>query len=129
MAIVQTTDRLDVIEALINTWLKDGSVYCNNCDLPYIPSMMPCCEDPQIGTNIQHTRVLIIENELKRSHLKKDSGANQTNTMRFSLSLPPRLYQFIANYFAGYGEKFPKDKRELHRLMKRFKKFCIARTV
>lgn len=129
MGFTKTTDRLEAMEQMINLWLQDGSVYCNNCDLPYCREMMPCCEDPQIGTNKQHMMAVLMENEMRKELLNKDSGANQSNTMRISLSIPPRLYQFLKTYFERYGEKFPKDNAEIHRMMRRFKRLCIARTV
>lgn len=127
MAIIKTNDRLEVIEAIINTWLKDKTIYCNNCGVNYSGNI--CCEDPQVGTNMDHARALSIENEMVRSNQLKNTGASKKNTMRLSLRLPPRLYQFIRNYFLGYNENFPKDKRELHRLMRRLKAFCIPREI
>lgn len=123
--ITKTTNRLDVIEAIINTCLKDNQKYCNNCDQDY--NGIPCCEDPQIGTNSDHVRALVIDNEIMRSENKYDTGrSSDKGAMRMAFRLPPRIYHMLHIYFKGYGEKFPKDTSELYALMKRFNKLCVV---
>lgn len=123
--ITKTTNRLDVIEAIINTCLKDNQKYCNNCDANY--SGVICCEDPQIGSNADHVRALTIENEFIRSENKYETGkGSDEGAMRLAFRLPPRIYDMLSIYFKGYGEKFPKDNSELYALMRRFNKFCAV---
>jgi len=43
MAFVQTTDKWLATHAFINTWLKDPTLYCNNCGDVYVP----CCAKTQ----------------------------------------------------------------------------------
>lgn len=123
MTFIKTTNRLDAIEFIINTALKDNRKYCNNCDKDFNGTL--CCEDPQIGSNADHVRALVIDNEIMRSENKYDTGKGvDTGSMRMAFRLPPRLYHIISMYFKGYGESFPKDTSELYALMKRFNKFC-----
>lgn len=126
---VKTNDRMEVIHALINQWLRDNSVYCNNCDEEYVEGIT-CCENPQIGTNLSHMQALVIENEIIRDELKYDTGKSEdTGAMRMAFRIPPRLYHFIGNYFKGYNEKFPRDNKELHQLMRKFNKLCTVREI
>lgn len=126
---IKTQDRLDVIEALLNDCMKDGTIYCNNCDNNYDERFFPCCENPQIGTNSSITRALIIENEYKKKSLHKDTGASKEGNMRIAFSLPPRVYSLIKGYFSRYNEPFPLDKEELHRMMRKFNKFTVANKI
>ena len=43
MANVQTSDKWVAAHAFINTWLKDPTLYCNNCGQDYLQ----CCEAPR----------------------------------------------------------------------------------
>jgi len=125
MALLKTTNRLDVIEAIINTALKDNRKYCNCCDKDWDGT--PCCEDPQIGSNAEHVRALVTENEIMRSRNKYETGrGSEKGAMRLAFRLPPRIYFMLDLYFKNYGEKFPKDTSELYKLMRRFNKLCAV---
>lgn len=125
MAIVKTTDRMVVIESIINNALKDRQKYCNCCDKDYDGTL--CCEDPQIGDNVDHVRALIIDNQIIRSRNKYETGkGSEKGAMRLAFRLPPRIYHILSTYFKNYGEKFPKDTPELYRLMRKFNKLCAV---
>lgn len=127
MTFIKTKNRLDVIESLINVALKDSTPYCNNCDKNYDGSQ--CCDDPQVGTHIEHVKALIIDNELIKERNLHETGKSAEGTMRLAFRLPPRIYHILHNYFKAYGEKFPKDTEELYALMKRFNKFCAVEKI
>jgi len=129
---ITTTSKIDAIKSYINTWLKDERFYCNNCGEDwYAPIHMKesCCENPQFGRNIDHTKGLIIQNEQLRKDQLKDTGATETNTWRACLSLPPRLYSDLERFFGQYGEKLFNDEKEMRKFMKEFPQFCSCKKI
>lgn len=134
MAFVRTTNKMDAIKAFVNTWLKDQTFYCNNCGIDYFPDVVDtgegvyqnlCCDDPNIGRNIDHTKAIIDQNSNIRSDLDKSTAATKDGSIRFAVSLPPRLYNDLKRYFEGYGEKFLDTPSELKSFMRNFPQFCI----
>jgi len=138
MAFVRSTNKMDAIKAYLNTWLKDETMYCNYCGVDYMPHIVDtgegtynqlCCENPQIGRNIDHTKGLIKQNQELTKNLDKETGAMKNGAMRIGLSLPPRLYTDLKKYFEGYDEKFLDTPQELHAFMREFKQFTIPRSI
>lgn len=120
------------IKSFINTWLKDQQFYCNNCGENFDPgyhAAYSCCENPQFGRNIDHTKGLMAQNESMREMQKKETGATDDNTWRACLSIPPRLYEDLTRYFKGYGEKLFNDERDIRAFMKAFPQFCSCRKI
>lgn len=136
--LVRSTNKIDAAKAFVNTWLKDPTFYCNYCGLDYHPSPVDtgegvydqlCCESPEIGRNIDHTRGCVKQNQEKQKELIKNTGANKDDTMRHGLSMPPRLYQDLKKYFGTYDEKFLDTPKELHEFMRAFPQFCIPHKI
>lgn len=125
--LLQTTDRVTAIEYVMNLCLKDPKKYCNNCDTDYTGKI--CCDDPQIGSSMDHARALILDNERIKQNLLHETGKSEGGNMRMAFRLPPRIYHTIQLFFKKYDEKFPKDVAELHALMKRFNKFCAVEKI
>jgi len=163
MAIVQTNDKMVAAHAFICTWLKDPTMYCNNCGHDYLPccesprpvlkkqnivsedkneeqiilrcehclkSVFQCCDNPQIGNNKDHTYALIRQNKELRKERVNAHGANKTKTMRYGLSLPPRLFQDLRAYFKRlYNEKLFATKEDMRKFMKAFPAFSIPEKI
>lgn len=131
MAFVKLTNKIDASRAVINTWLKDPSLYCNNCDLDskYFLATESCCENPQIGRNIDHMMGGIRQNKVLREIAENDYGSTKDKSLRFAVSMPPRLLRVLEDYFAKHGEKLFTDKKELHEFMKAFPALCSCKVV
>lgn len=133
--LIISTNKTDAIKAFINTWLKDPRWYCNNCGKNYGYSQKPkppftCCEEPQIGRNIDHTRGVIKQNKELRESRKNDYASNDARSMRMGVSLPPALLRDLERYFLNnYNVSLFENKGELHSFMRAFPMFCIARRV
>jgi len=121
------------MHAVINKWLKDPSVYCNECSQPYQPELGRCCENPHIGRNWDFCELLISENKVISHSRLNEFGSNKDKNLRWSLRLPPRLYETLNNYMKQHGHKTglfdPKKPSDLNKFMKRFPMFAIAKKV
>ena len=71
----------------------------------------------------------IKQNEMIREMAKNDYGASEDKTMRFAVSMPPRLLMTLEDYFDKHGDKLFNDKHELHAFMKAFPALCTAKVV
>jgi hypothetical protein len=130
MTFAKTTDKWTAAHAVINTWLKDQSLYCNNCGADYYEEFFPCCENPQVGRNIDHTKGLIDQNKEMRKIAQNEFSATPTKQMRLGVSLPPRLYHILNKYFKQtLNEPLFKDKKQMHEFMRRFRQFTIAERI
>lgn len=129
--LIKTTNKMDCIRAFINTWIKDKSRYCNNCGFPYFPNMTePCCTDMQFGNNMQIVEALILQNKDRKMMQFNDFGASKGKTFRNAISLPPKLLKDLETYFKeNYNEKLFENNTELHKFMKEFPMFTIARRI
>lgn len=131
--IVRSTNKWDACKAYINTWLKDPRWYCNSCgknygyDRPKAPFV--CCEDPQVGRNIDHTRGVVKQNKAIRESRKNDFASDDKKTIRYGLSLPPALMRDLEKYFVQYGEPFLRDSNEMAQFMKAFPQFTTCRRI
>ena len=129
---ITTTSKTEAIKSFIGMWLKDSRVYCNNCGEQWnddLHKYESCCENPQFGKNIDHCYGAFKENKATRETRLKDTGATESNNMRFAISLPPRLYADLSTFFEQYGEKLFNNKAELRRFMKDFPQFCSCHKV
>lgn len=120
-----------VYRELINMGLKNKRVYCNNCGKPYTGTGINCCNDPQIGTNYDHTRSVLIQNRMIRSSRLKQTGANANNTLRFGVSIPRWMYELLDNFekTKGAGNRLFKDKHDVIWFAKTFKAFAIPERI
>lgn len=128
---VKTKDKWTLIKAFINTWLKDDTKYCNWCGQVYTKYDFPCCENPQLGTNFDHTQALIAQNKDTKKERKNKFASGEGKNMRYCLSLPPKLVKDLTLYLKNEcdGEKLFNDKKDVHKFMKKFPMFCIPRKV
>ena len=130
MEIITTHNKWEAFKAFTNTWLRDQTLYCNNCGENYEPTDFPCCENPQVGRNKDHCVGLIKQNNEMRKSRNNEFASIDNNTIRWGISLPPRLYQDANNYFRKlYHEKLFNDQAELREFMKAFPQFCIPETI
>lgn len=122
--LIKVNNKEEAFRSVINMWLSDKRSYCNVCGKSNDsekPSI--CCENPQVGTNRDHCYALIKQNkEIIKSRLN-DFSSNQSNTMRWGLSLPPTLYQFLKKYCDMHNHNFLKSSEELNWFMKKFPMF------
>lgn len=136
MANINKYDKWEDARNIINDWLKLPEKYCNNCGFPYIKGMEACCNSPQIGDNLQHTYSLINQIKNIKATLLTQTAATSGGTMRWGVSLPPRLYHYLNKYFqAKLGEKLFADKKndkgikQMRQFAKKFPQFTIPERI
>lgn len=129
--LIQTHDRFEAAEALMNVWLKDRTKYCNNCNQNFNPdSKEACCENPQIATNFDHCFGLIKQNKEIQKSRKNDFASTDDKSLRWGISLPPRLYHLLDKYYKSHNEKgLIRDKADFTKFMKKFPQFAVANKV
>ena len=109
--LIRSNNKMDCIRAFINLWLKDPTWYCNCCGRKYGAEQpkppFTCCEEPQVGRNVDHTRGVIKQNEETRKTRKNVYGATDKMNMRMGVSMPPALLSDLEKYFrTHYDEKW-----------------------
>jgi len=118
------------IRAFINQWLLDPTVYCNNCGFPFFIGEKACCENPQIGKNIQHCHALFLQIAAERKTNLNSYGSNASKTLRQGVSLPPdlltKLEQFCMN---KWGVKLFENTKDLRGFMKAFPQFTTCERI
>lgn len=131
MAFQKTTNKMKAIRAFINTWLKDSTLYCNNCGARFRDNVIDsCCLDPQIGRNKDHLMGVIKQNKMIQETRKNKFAAMEDNTMRWGISIAPKLMTDLENYFAvNFQEKLFNNNKELRQFMKAFPEFRIAKEI
>lgn len=131
MTQIKLTNKWDAARAIINTWLKDQTLYCNNCqtDAKYFLASESCCENPQIGRNVDHMMGGIKQNKMIRETALNEYGSTEDKTIRFSVSMPPRLLVALEDYFGKHNEKVFNDQKELHAFMKQFPALCSCKVI
>ena len=140
---VKTTNRWDAIRAFVNEWLKDPSLYCNNCMMPYKENPVgPCCDDPFIVNNHLACELVAKQNaEIKKTR-NNEFGSNKNHSLRWGASIPPKLIFDVERYLKkcaieqGYdpvqeGKLFRTKyfKKDLRRFLKTFPAFSIPEKV
>ena len=128
--LIKTKSKMDAVQALHNTLMKDKTVYCNNCGDDFHKEMFPCCERPDLGTHLQHCLRVVRHNaEIRKS---RDNALAQTeNKLRWAISLPPRYLSDLERMFENsqQGRKLFETDKDLVAFMKRFPKFCTCERV
>lgn len=131
MAFIKTYDREKAYRALINEWLKDKRKYCNNCDDEFILEFMPCCEDPQISNNSGHTTAVIQVIKMIKETRDNKFASTKDKSIRWGVSLPPRLYRFLDNYEKKLeeGNRLFKTNEDMRWFAKTFPVFAVAEKI
>lgn len=130
MAFVQTYDKWIATKAFINTWLKDKTIYCGNCDSNYDERLFPCCEEPVLETNFGHTKAIIeAVKDLKKNQLNQ-YGSNKEMNFRSTVKLPKRLLWDLDKYFKDTcKEALFNNQEEMREFAQRFPQFCVAEKI
>jgi hypothetical protein len=128
--LIKSNNKWDAVRALINTLLKDKTVYCNECGSDYVENEF-CCGDPMYGTHRDFVEAIIAQNKDTKASRYHDTGAGKDQqSFRWGLSLPPRFMLELETAFkTTYREKLLKDNHEMHRFMREFPAFCVCRKV
>lgn len=128
--LIKTNKKEDALKAAINTWLKDSTKYCNECNEDYNPTTFPCCEKPMILDNLQATQLIIRQNKLTQESRANDFAQTQDKSMRWGVSMPPRLYYMLERYVKAHGDKgLFVEKDDITWFMKKFPQFKIPKKV
>ena len=126
-------NREDAIRALINTWLKDPEMYCAHCDKKYDFNSLikePCCERPLINRNTENLKLFLKEVNAIKETRSNDYASNDQKTMRWGLSMPSRLYQFLDKAFRRlYNEKLISKEHSMTWFAKKFPQFAVPKTL
>ena len=129
MAFKLTNSKEVAIRAFINEWIKDTTLFCNHCGSVYVPppegvEEEPCCDNVQIGTNAQVLYWLIQENKMIRETRANQYASDKKKTMRWGMSMPPRLMHDIEEYCINtLKEPFLDTPQEMNDFMKAFPVF------
>ena len=130
--LIKTKNKEDAYRAIINVWLKDQTLYCNNCGKEFRPERdnPMCCDMPHIGKNIDHCKGIIDQNKELMKTRKNDFASTKGKDIRWGLSLPISLFYTIDSWKKGQGMKgLFMDDGEITWFMKKFPCFRIANRV
>jgi hypothetical protein len=135
MTIQQTTDRWEAALACHNALLKDPTAYCNQCGTDLKLSLdkegkfKPCCENPQVGTHLDHCKGVSNQNRELTKIRMNEFAATKDKSMRWGISIPPRFWkEWNALFYQTYKEDLirpGKETKDLNDLMRKFKHFRI----
>lgn len=128
--LVRTNNKWEAVRALINTLLKDDTVYCNECGADYEDGVY-CCSLPHLGTHRDFVEAIISQNKMTRETRVHDTGAGRDQkAFRWGLSLPPRFMSDLERAFkATYQEKLLKNNKDMHSFMREFPAFSVCRKI
>lgn len=143
----KTGSREEAITALINVWLRDPRKTCGWCGTLFdenaepkvtigmegeiIKAYKPCCEQPYITTNYAILEQFHKELKERRNEQKNKYAANQTKTMRLTISMPPSLLLFLETAFKRlYQEDLFTKEYDHNWFAKHFgKMFAVAKEI
>jgi len=130
--LIKPKNREDAYRAVINTWLKDKTLYCNNCGKTFdrLKDSPFCCDTPHIGTNMDHCRGIVNQNKEMMKTRKNDFASTQGKDIRWGLSVPISLFYTLNSWKKAQGFKglFEEDG-EITWFMKKFPQFRVASRV
>jgi hypothetical protein len=122
--LIKAGNREDAIHALINTWLKDTTLRCGWCGQRYYKYLMPCCEKPFIGTNLDIFQQFYTQLKEDRDTRRNEFASTKCKTMRWKLSFPPGLLEWLDKSFeTTYSEKLFNEKYTANWFARKFKKY------
>ena len=135
MGMKLTNCKETAIRSFINLWAKDTTLYCSTCGSIYtkppegIPDE-PCCEKPQLGTNLQHLYWVIKENQMIRKTRLNQYASNKDKTIRWALAMPPRLLHDLEQYSLNtLKEPFLRDNGEMNDFARSFPQFRTCEVI
>jgi len=124
--LIRTHDKWIAVQAFINVWLKDKTLYCNYCGELFDKRFFPCCDNPQVGRNVDHTMGLIKQNREMNKIRLNEFASTKKKRLRWGASIPPKLFHDLEKYLKTLGEKkLFNDNKELHQFMRKFPAFKI----
>jgi hypothetical protein len=127
--LIKTNNKWDAVRAMINTLLKDRTVYCNECGQDYNENAR-CCKAPHIGRHADFVQDIIHQNKDVMATRLNETGSTKDKALRWGLSLPPRFLMELETAFKSmYNEKLFKDAHEMRRFMKEFPAFATCSKV
>ena len=118
------------IRKFINQWLLDPALYCNNCGFPFFIGEKACCENPQVGSNLQHCQALFIQIAAQRKTNLNEYASNASKTMRLGVSLPPDLMAKLEKFcMQKWGEKLFVNQKDFRGFIKAFPQFTTVEKI
>lgn len=130
--IIKINNKWEALHAVINRWLKDPRVYCNDCGATYYKEMgIKCCDNPHIGTNFDFCRLLIKQNKQMQATRRNEFASTGSKNMRWGVSMPPDLLRCLDNYMKihGHTKGLFGEVKDLNGFMKKFPQFAIPKKV
>lgn len=128
--LIKIEDRAEALHAVINMWLKDPTKYCNNCNQDYMDDWEHCCEDPFITNNANVTSLIIKQNKEFQKSRGNAFASTQSKDLRWGLSMPQRLLQYLENYVRTNGEKsLFNEKYNVNWFCRKFPQFSIPERI
>jgi len=125
-----TNNKWESAKSVINLWLEDPTIYCNNCGQDFNKEFPEaCCENVQLGRNFDHAYGLFQQNKVRREMQKNRYAATEDMTMRACVSLPPKLLQTLEAFFKKYDEKLFNNDKELKQFMRKFPQFTVPESI
>jgi hypothetical protein len=123
--LIKTPNKELAFRAIINTWLKDKTIYCNSCGQTFETYPKDaCCLEAQIGTNAQVLMAIVQQNKDAANTRGNEFGSNDDKNLRWGLSLPPGLHNMLDNFKKMHNQPgiFQEDG-EMTWFMKKFPVF------
>ena len=128
--LIKTNNKWDAVRAMINTLLKDPTLYCNWCGKDFDKNEFPCCEEPHVGKHLDFVTAIIEQNKETKKTRNDDFAQNESKTMRWGASIPPRFLMELERAWKNtYNEKLWKDNKELHGFLKEFPAFAVCNRI
>ena len=127
--LVKNSDRAGAYRALLNTALKDKTIYCNNCGTNYNAELQPCCDSPQIGTNAIFARAVVAQNKLIKETRRNQYACSKDKDWRFGISVPPFMFDLFNRYEKTYNRKFINTKEDVAWFARNFPPFAVPERI
>ena len=123
--LIRTKNKWTACHALINVWLRDKTIYCGNCDSDYDKESFPCCEEPVLGVNFDHTKAIVEAIKDQKKTLLNEYASNKKKNFRSTVKLPRRLYHLLNQYFKKHHTKLFENEVEVRQFARKFKQFKV----
>ena len=127
--LIKTTNKKDAYTALINTLLKDPTQYCSECGTPFHRGMPKCCEEAQIGTNMEICSAIIAQVREARETRQNAFASTKNKSLRWGISLPAFIYEGLRDYEAKHHRKFLDKTEDIVWFARNFPQFAIPKAI